>query len=170
MTLGFRFFFIISFFYLIIYSVALGVKDPRILRKFSRELKGTLKGIIAAVVTFAAACVGVVLYMSWVFEVPLERFYHILVFPLLLLGIVVFVQYGKYIEKDVFRRHIPARKVRKGDVPVDSKWRTLTEKEVKAIKKRGGKVWVKEGVRLAPVFIITLLVTAFYGFLFTLFI
>ncbi|MFQ5647658.1 MAG: prepilin peptidase [Candidatus Aenigmatarchaeota archaeon] len=162
-------FFIISFFYLIVYSVGLGVKHPKALRKFSRELKGDLKGIAAIVVAFALACLGVVMYMSWGLGVPLERFYHILAFPALLLGVVLFVQYGKFIEKNMFKKQIPASRLRAGDVPIDSKWRTLTEKELKAIKKRGGKVWVKEGVRMAPVFLITLLVTAFWGFLFTLF-
>ena len=163
-------FFIISFFYLIAYSVALGLKHPKAVKKFSRELKGDLKSIFLIVAAFTAACLFIAMYISWRIGVPLDRLGHILAFPALLLGIILFIQYGKFIERNMFRRQISVKELKSGDVPIDSKWRTLTDKELRAIKSRGGKVWIKEGVRMAPVFVITLLVTAFCGFLFTLFI
>jgi len=90
-------------------------------------------------------------------------------FPPLLVAILIFVHYGRFIEKNLFKRKIKVKDLRVGDVPVGDKWRVLTHKEVKELKKKGGEIWIKEGVRFAPVFIITMLVTLFYGNLMLLF-
>lgn len=158
-------FFIISFFYLIAYTVVMGLREPKIWRGFKRQLKGDARGIVSLVLVFSAACLALVWFINYSMGIPLQNMLHIALFPVFLLAVVVFVQYGKYIEDKVFKRHVPARKLRKGDVPIDHKWRVLTEEEVRKIKKRGGKVWIKEGVRLVPVFLITLLVNFFWGFL-----
>ncbi len=156
-------FFIISFFYLIVYSMAVGIRNRKVLRKFSSEFPGKLRDIVAVFIAFAVLCIALMYYITFAFGVPLQL--RLLIFPPFLLAVLVFVYYGKFIEANIFRKNIPASKLRTGDVPVDEKWRVLTAKEVERIKKRGGKVLIKEGARMAPVFLITLLVTVFYGFL-----
>jgi hypothetical protein len=82
--------------------------------------------------------------------------------------VVLFSHYGKYIEKNLFKRRIPVGKLRAGDVPVGGKWRVLKPAEVRALKKRGGSVWIKEGVRFAPVFVLALILTLAFGDLFSM--
>ncbi len=156
-------FFILSFFYLVVYSIAVGVRNRKALKKFSSEFSGKAREIAAVFVAFSVLCIALMYYLTIAFGVPLQL--RILVFPPFLLAVLVFVYYGKFVETNLFRKSIPAARLRVGDVPVDEKWRVLTAKEVERIKKRGGKVLIKEGARLAPVFLITLLVTVFYGFL-----
>ena len=70
----------------------------------------------------------------------------------------------------VFKRKIDASRVRIGDVPIGYRWKGLTEKEVQKIKKKGNKITIKEGVRFAPVFVITIILTILFGNLLFIFI
>ena len=63
----------------------------------------------------------------------------------------------------IFKRKIKTSELREGDVILDGRWRGLTKKEVAEIRRRGKYAWIKEGVRFAPVFIITMLISIFYG-------
>ena len=63
----------------------------------------------------------------------------------------------------IFRRRVDVKDLREGDVPVGEKWRVLGKKEIKALKARGGKIWIKEGVRFAPVFFLTLVLMLAFG-------
>ena len=156
-------FFILSFFYLIVYSIAVGVRNRKTMRKFTKEFRGRAGEMAAVFVAFSVLCVALMFYLTYAFGVPLQ--YRLLIFPPFLLAVLIFVYYGKFIETNIFRREISARQLSVSDVPVDSKWRVLTAKEVSKLKRKGGKVWIKEGARMAPVFLIAMLVTVFYGFL-----
>ena len=90
-------------------------------------------------------------------------------FPILLLTLLVFIRYGRFVEQNLFKKKINVKDLQLGDVPVDSKWKVMTEKELAKMKKKGGSIWIKEGIRFAPVFIITILVSLFYGNLFSIF-
>jgi hypothetical protein len=91
------------------------------------------------------------------------------IFPFLLMFILLFSYYGKAIEENMFKKQVNVRDLRVGDVLVNERWKGLTEKEIGKLRKKGGKVWIKEGTRFAPVFIIALLITIFYGDLISLF-
>jgi hypothetical protein len=156
-------FFFISFFYLIIYSLALGLRSPKVSGQFFRYLKGNARSIVPLIVAFAAFCAGLFLYMYTQFGAPFGQLTYVILFPVLFAVLVLFLHYGKFIENKVFKRRIDAKKLRAGDVPIGSKWKVLTEKEVRALKRKGGKIWIKEGVRFAPVFVITLVLTLFMG-------
>ncbi len=163
-------FFLIAFIYLIIYSVILGIKNPKQSRKFFRKLKRSLKEIGTVVGSFSVICLGLAYYFYIAFRIPLKSLYLLLSFPVLLFCILIFMHYGRFIEKNLFRKKVHVNRLKPGDVLVSDKWRGLTEEEVKRLKKRGGYVWIKEGVRFAPVFLITILVTLFYGGLVWLFV
>ena len=156
-------FFVLAFAYLVVYAVALGVKDRDVLREFSQSFKGQAPMVGIMTIMFSAACLFVVAFLSFGFGMPLPAVSHILLLPAAILGLLVFVQYGQYIEKNMFKRQISVKDLKVGDVPVGEKFRVIDQKEVSMLKKRGGKIWIKEGVRLSPVFVITLLVTFFYG-------
>ncbi|MCK4496718.1 MAG: prepilin peptidase [Candidatus Aenigmarchaeota archaeon] len=168
-ALFFNFFFI-AFFYLLVYSIALGIKSQDASRKFFSELKGDLRGIAAVIIVFSFLCLGMFLYFHYFYLVPLHVLNYILILPPLFIALVFFLHYGRFIEKNLFKRKIPVSKLREGDVLVSQRWRGLAEKEIKDLQEKGGEVWVKEGVRFAPVFVITLIVTLFYGGLIGLFV
>lgn len=169
LTLIFNFFFI-SFFYLLVYSIALGMKNPKMTAVFFRTLRGELKGMLMVIVIFSALCAGLGLFVVFTYNIPSTFFLYLVMFPILLVAIMLFARYGKFVEKELFKRQIDAKKIREGDVPIDGRWRSLSEAEVRSIRARGGKIWIKEGVRFAPAFLITLLFTMLYGGIFALFI
>jgi Flp pilus assembly protein protease CpaA len=163
-------FFFIAFFYLLVYSIALGIKSQDASRKFFSELKGDLRGIVAVIAVFSFLCLGMFLYLHYFYLVPVHVLNYILVLPPLFIVLVFFLRYGRFVEKNLFKRKIPVSKLREGDVLVSQRWRGLAEKEIKELQEKGGEVWIKEGVRFAPVFVVTLTVTLFYGSLIGIFV
>lgn len=162
MALLFNFFFI-AFFYLLVYSVGLGVRSPKVARKFVKEIRDARMDLAKIVGGFTAAILVLMAFVVVQLGMPLWSSAYMLVFPPLLLSVMVFTRYGRFVEANLFRRKVLASKVRVGDVLMDDKWRGLTEEEVGRIHKKGGDVWIKEGVRFAPVFLITVLVTLWAG-------
>ena len=162
-------FFFVAFFYLILYSLVVGIMSENTYTKFKKELKGDAKAIVTPIIVFAGAAVGALIYLNALTLVPLELAALIASLPVVFAALILFMRYGRFVENNLFRRKIPVSKLKVGDVPVGERWRVLTRKEVTALKKKGGHIWIKEGVRFAPVFIITLLLTYFYGNLFQLF-
>lgn len=168
-TLLFNFFFI-AFIYLLAYSLILGIKSAEVSSKFLTEL-GHAKGEIGKVVgVFTLGSIGLIGYVAIQFGVPAADLIYILIFPPLLLSVLVFARYGRFVEENLFKRKVPASRLRVGDVLIEDRWRGLTEREVEKLKARGGEVWIKEGVRFAPVFVITVLVTLLWGNLILLFV
>ncbi len=156
-------FFVLSFAYLVVYAIGLGVKDRRLFTEFSHSFKGQAPMVGIMTIMFSAACMFIVMFLSFGFGMPFPAVSHILLLPAAIMGLLVFVQYGQYIEKQMFKKQISVKELRVGDVPVGEKFRVLNGNEVAKLKEKGGKIWIKEGIRLSPVFVITLLVTFFYG-------
>ncbi|MBN1897005.1 MAG: hypothetical protein JW789_04795 [Candidatus Aenigmarchaeota archaeon] len=156
-------FFLLSLLYLIGYAFILGMMKPHVVRTFRKNLKSRIKAIYAIFISTGIASVAVPLYMSYTYSVPLESFAGIFTIPFIGLFMMFFFQYARAVENDLFKRKIKAKDLHEGDVIITDKWRGITEKEVKELKIKGGDVWIKEGVRFAPVFILTLLFTVFVG-------
>lgn len=163
-------FFLIAFLYLLVYSIALGVKSRDESRKFFKELKGDLKNVILLIAAFTAICIGMFLFFYYVYLISIQVLSYILLLPLVFALLVFFLRYGRFVEANLFKKKIPVSELREGDVLVSDKWRGLTKKEIKELQKKGGHVWIKEGVRFAPVFVITMIVTLSYGSLIMLFV
>ena len=158
-------FFLVSFAYIIVYSIAVGMMQG-IGGKFGMQLKKAGARIVGITAVFGLALVGSLTYLG----VDFQRYAVLFLTPFLLLGILIFFQYGRFIEQTVFKRKIPAKNLRVGDVPFTEKWRVLKKKEVQALKKKGGSIWVKEGVRFSPVFVIVLLIMLLFGNILTYFV
>lgn len=166
LVLLFNFLFV-SFAYLIIYSIAVGAASG-VGKTFFHELKGQARDIVSVTLLFSLILFGLLAYLlkNPILGFELILLWPLLVSPLLLFGMLVFVKYGRFIERRVFRKRVPVSKLRVGDVPVNQKWKVMTKSELRKLKARGGSIWIKEGVRFAPVFVITLILTLFYGVLF----
>jgi Flp pilus assembly protein protease CpaA len=163
-------FFFISFFYLVVYSIALGIKHRKTLSKFRKELKKDSRNIILLIAGFAALSLAMVFYLNLSLGIPLYSMYNLLSLPVLFAAVIIFIRYGRFVEQNLFRKRIPVKDLRVGDVLIGEKWKGLTEKETAKLRKKGGSVWIKEGVRFAPAFIITLYVTLFLGSLLWIFV
>jgi len=163
-------FFLISFCYLVLYSIALGIKHRKAAAKFMKELKKDSRNIILMVAGFSALCLVMVFYLNISLEIPVSSMYNLLSLPVLFAAVIIFIRYGRFVEQNLFRKKIPAKNLRVGDVLIGEKWKGLTEKDIAKLRKKGGSVWIKEGVRFAPAFIITLYVTLFLGSLLWIFV
>lgn len=161
-------FFIISLFYLIGYAIVLGLKSPKIYATFIKNLKSNRMSIAFVFFGLMAVSLAFTLYFGWLLSLPYASFTSILLTPVLAVMILLFYHYAKAVEGDLFKRKVKASQLRIGDVLVTDRWRGLTEKEIKSLKKKGKDVWIKEGVRFAPVFVICMRVTLFYGSLWAL--
>ena len=159
-------FFMVSLGYLMFYAVLLGLRRPEVYRTFLKNLHSRRKATAGVFILLLAAALSFSMYMAYEFAAPLYDFYNILATPFLALFIMVFLQYARAVENDLFKRKISVKKLRVGDVLISDKWRGITEAEVEKLRKKGGDVWIKEGVRFAPVFIVNLLITLFIGGLF----
>jgi hypothetical protein len=153
-----------------VYSIALGIKSKDASKRFFKELKGDLRSVILLIVVFTAICIGMFLFFYYVYFIPIQVLSYILLLPVIFAVLVLFLRYGRFVEANLFKKKIPVSKLREGDVLVSDKWRGLTKKEIKELQKKGGHVWIKEGVRFAPVFVITMIVTLSYGSLIMLFV
>ena len=143
--------------------MVLGAKNKSVRKDFSLSLKRSKKGIFSVSATVLVALIVFTLYF-----VHFQSTYSFLLFPFYsALGLIYllyfFVKYAKSIENKAFTRKIPTNKLKLGDVLVSDKWRGLTKKDINQIKKSKKFVYIKEGIRFAPVFVITVLVTALYG-------
>ncbi len=163
-------FFLIAFVYLMVYSIGLGIKSRETSRQFFKELRGDARGIGTIIVTFTTLSLGMYTYFFLFYTVPAYVLNYLLFIPPLFILLVLFLRYGRFVEKNLFKKKIPVKDLRVGDVLTSDKWKGLTEQEIKKLKAKGGEVEVKEGVRFAPVFVITLVVTLFYGSLIMVFV
>jgi len=162
-------FFFVSFFYLIAYSVALGLLNPGVPGKFRRYIGKKSRHIAAYFFAFSAMCAAAAAYLHIYTGIAIQALGYIALFPLVFLGLILFLQYGRFIEGDIFKRRIKAKDLKPGDVPVGSKWMVLSKADVRKLKRKGGHIWIKEGIRFAPVFILTILLTLAFGNLLLIF-
>ena len=162
-------FFIIAFAYLIIYSIALGFRSQKESKKFLKTLKGKSRNLLLIFILLTILIEIFVYFISYTLMLPLTNLMPIMFMPIIIMLLFIFLQYGRFVEKNLFKKTIDTKNLRVGDVPVGARWRGLTEKEVRDLKKRGGKIQIKEGIRFAPVFIINLIITIIFGNLLLLF-
>jgi Flp pilus assembly protein protease CpaA len=143
---------IVSLVYSVGYAVILGLRNPRVFsstkaRFGSRRVRLPLLAWLAAgfpIFAFLPSAAGLI----W----------------LLVLLMGLFAVYGREIEKSVFRRKIRASELRVGMVLAASKtWTGASAEDVARLRKKGGKVAIKDGVRFGLVFFLTLAVTVVWG-------
>lgn len=156
-------FFLIAFAYIIIYSLAIGVLRSDVRKLFFKKINGESRRLLPFSVGFPLAYFAFMFYINSIGGItPRSLLFHIS-FPFLMVFIAFFMSYSEVIEKIVFRKRINIKDLKVGDVVIGSRWRGLTENQIKKLKISSEYVWIKEGVRFAPVFLITLLASIFLG-------
>lgn len=163
-------FLLVSIVYLIIYSLFLGLKNRKINRKYLDEIISEKTKLSLLILFFFAFSWGFSIYMHFAFYIGVENLIQILLLPFLLTFVILFTYYARVVEKHLFKKKVKTSELREGDVIIDDKWKGLTKREVNKIKRERSYVWIKEGVRFAPVFLFTLLISIFYGDFIILFI
>jgi len=150
--------------YIFVYALILGL-NRRVPKLFLNDLRKNLKTVLGVPLLFLASFFGFMRYLGHM--QPMLLLYSFLI----ILFLVLFYRYGRVIENHVFKKTIPASKLRVGDVILDSKtWDGLTEEQVREIKKKRKRVTIKEGVRFGPVFFLSLIITLLCGNLLFLFV
>ncbi|MCK5018849.1 MAG: hypothetical protein KAS32_17435, partial [Candidatus Peribacteraceae bacterium] len=163
-------FLMISLVYLISYSIYLGIKNKSMNKKYIKLIKEE-KNKFAGLTTFFFAFSWIFSFvMIFQFSMPIGQLTQIILLPFLLTFILFFTYYAKTVEKYLFKKKIKTSELREGDVILDGRWKGITIKEIDDLKKRKKEVWIKEGVRFAPVFVITMLISIFFGNLLFIFI
>jgi len=153
-------FFIISAAYMIIYSFVMGMRNPYVFRIFAKDMKKNKKILL---IPFAFLVFFLFLnYLTASLGYAVRAFPVIEMFALLLF-LMVFWQYGRTVERHVFRKRIPVSRLKPGDVLDGMKWVGLTQRQVAAIREKKTHVVVKEGVRFVPVFFLSLAATLLWG-------
>ncbi len=138
--------------YSLFYALVLALRVESVAEEFSERMKRTRGRAVATSAILSAAS----LYLLG----PVQA---VIVF-LSVFSIFVAWNFGKAVEERAFIREIDARDVKEGDVLASSKkWIGLTKDEAERIRKSGGKVEIKEGVRFGPVFFLSLLFTLATG-------
>jgi Flp pilus assembly protein protease CpaA len=163
-------FFFVSFAYLVLYSIGLGLRYPKASGKFWKDLRKDSGKVLMLIAFFTVLCLGMVIFLNLSLGIPFYSMLNLISLPLAFAAVIVFIRYGRFVEQNLFRKKISVSKLRVGDVLIGDKWKGLTSKEVQGIKRKQKSVWIKEGVRFAPVFILTLYVTLFLGSLLGIFV
>jgi Flp pilus assembly protein protease CpaA/type IV secretory pathway VirB3-like protein len=153
-------FMIVSIIYMIIYALALGIKNTYVFPLFVKDVKKHWDMITGVPLLFAAFMIA--MFYAGFNVVPLAWILLMIIF------IMFFLRYARVIEKHLFKRKIPASQLKTGDVLDNMIWIGLTAEQVERIKKRHKYVTIKEGVRFVPVLPITLFVTLLLGNVFFL--
>ena len=156
-------FFIISLFYLVIYAFVLGLRSPSVFSTFKKNIRKGARSIAFVFFGLLILSASLTVYISSQTSIPMSAFPNLLTIPAISVIMLLFLQYARAVEGDLFKKKISVKKLLVGDVLISDRWRGLTEEEVAKLKKKGGHVWIKEGVRFAPVFIICMLITLFFG-------
>ncbi len=152
-------FMLVSIVYTVIYSIVIGLLNRKIFLYVKKDFIQNAKLLIAVPVTVIA-----VLFAAS-FALPQTVGLSARLLPLIVL-LMLFWRYALVIEKHVFRKKIPASRLRKGDVLENGNWVGLTESQIKRLRKTKRFVVIKDGMRFVPVFAIALVLTLLYGNLF----
>lgn len=159
--------FIIGGVYSIIYALAVGVSNRKVIFAFSKKMKAEAKGTLAlvAITFFALASVFYILPASDFVSFPF-------IMSALLFSMLALFKFAKVVEDVGFYRKIPVSKLKVDDmigedIPKLKIYkkiiRGLTPKEIAMIRKAKKFVLVREGVRYSIVFALALAFTLLFG-------
>ncbi len=148
--------FVFGALYIIAYSFVISFKNKKVRKVFSeRVVKNKNRLMLAFFVLL------IIFYLPYSFVLSYE-YSLVLAFALSSLFVLLYLlmTYLKIVDRIVMKRKIPIEKLKVGDVIADSRlWRGITKKELQELRKKKKYVWVKEGVRFAPAFLLALIFT-----------
>ena len=152
-------FLVVCFVYIVAYCLVIGLRCQKVRRLFVSELRKGYVHKAFSVAVLSAFCIAFYFYFNSILTSTATNY--LLLLPGVFVFFILMTDYAKVIEHNMFRKRVLTKNLKPGDVVFGGKWTGLTNKDIKKIKKK--HVIVKEGVRLAPVFLITLLLTILFG-------
>ncbi len=157
--------FVVGAGYMLVYAFVFAILNRKIFSKFSQDLKASSKMILFASIGLFIIFLVVNWYISKTFLSSNNLLVSSLVPLVLTLSFFIIWRFAKTVEDYGFKRKIPTSKLKVGDMLLEEKKLTgITKEQLKKIKKSGKRyVWIKEGVRFGPSFILALVVTLLYG-------
>ena len=160
--------FLIGAAYIIIYAFLIALKNKKILSKFIKDVKAESRMILFGSILMFFFLLAFSIFFDYYFEIPFHSMFSLyttLAVVSLSFGIYLLWKFAKAVEDVGFKKKIPVSKLKVGDVLLSNRlWEGITEKELKKIKKSNKKyVWIKEGIRFGPSFILALIFTLYFG-------
>lgn len=160
--------FLIGATYMIIYAIILALLNKKIIFSFLKEMKGSARIFLIGSLILFILFFWINYYILLLLKLPIQYFLIVRnsLLPLVVaIGVYIILKFAKIVEEVGFKKKIKTSKLKVGDVLAKEKfWRGITEKELKKIKASGKKfVVIKSGVRFAPVFLLALISTLYFG-------
>ena len=160
--------FLVGAVYMMVYALVIALSNRKIIDTFVSDVKSSTNVLLLGSITIFIVFLLLNLFIAKTFYISAGMDLLIIdsIFPLAAtIAIFLIWKFAKAVEETGFKRKIPITKLKIGDVPLESKlWEGITEKEFRKIKKSGKKsIWIKEGVRFAPSFILALIFTLLVG-------
>jgi len=159
--------FIVGGVYSIIYALAIGVTNKKVIFAFSRKMKAGARSTLMLI----AGTFVILWSVLYLFPASGLQFFPVLMSALLFFMLALF-KFAKVVEEVGFYRRIPVSKLKVDDMVGEDLPRLkiykkiirgLTPKEVAMIRKAKKFVIVREGVRYSIVFAIALAFTLLFG-------
>jgi len=152
---------LVGIIYMFIYTLILGIKHKEIRRYYKDDLKKTWKVVIFIPLLFGSVSFILPIILN---IATLEILTTSALFLFVITFLTLFWRYGYVIEKKLFTKRIPTKKLKVGDVIAKSKrWDGIDKNQLEEIRKKKKYITIKEGIRFAPVFSISLIVTITFG-------
>lgn len=168
--------FMLGALYIVVYAFAISLPNARVTSAFLADVRGGLKNIGLFALVLLIALMG----SLKLFGATLTPQYILLAAALVPGGIGLYLlwRFLRIVERVGFQKKVKTKELRVGDmlgedVPelkMSKKLiRGLEEDEIKQIRRERREIWIREGVRFGPVFVLALLYTMFVGDFFTVF-
>jgi Flp pilus assembly protein protease CpaA len=148
--------------YMVLYAIVFAILNKKILSEFFKDIKRSKNVMLIGSLSLYPIFILLNLFLMGRFQADVN-FLTILANSTLILVLTVSLfllwRFVKVVDNIGFRKKIPVSKLKVGDMLLESKLlEGIDEKALKKIKKSGKKyVWIKEGVRFALAFLLTLL-------------
>jgi Flp pilus assembly protein protease CpaA len=160
--------FLVGAAYMIVYAVAIALMNRKVIEKFVDDIKENKKVLVYGSALLFSSFMILNYFLSSFFGIAFDIIFILKnsLFPLAAtLLLFAMWKFAKAVEEVGFRKKIPVSKLKVGDVLVESKlWEGITEKQLVKIKRSGKRsAVVKEGVRFAGAFPLTLVFTFILG-------
>jgi Flp pilus assembly protein protease CpaA len=154
--------------YMMLYAIIFSFLNKNIFIQFKKDLKASSRLMFFGSIGLFAFFFLINYYVGKIFFYSTNS-YLLLINSLLplVLSVTLFLiwKFAKVVEDHGFKKKIPVSKLKVGDMLLkEKKLIGITESQLRKIKKSGVRhVWIKEGVRFVPAFVLALLFTVIFG-------
>ncbi len=157
--------------FMFFYCFLIAFKKPSVFGYFFNDIKKHKKGLMNFFILCAFISLPIFSTIHLFFYVPMINLvYTFGSMFMLLFGLIIGTRFLVIVEKEIFTRRILTSELREGDFLTKEYLKLLyknnkllSKKDIKFLQENKKAVWIKEGVRLIPAFLISYLFTLFGG-------